>query len=106
MTTTNLGSFKKSGDGFVGNIHTLAFSAKIDLMPVEGGGDGSPAYRVSHKGREIGAAWVKTSRKSGAEFLSLKVVDLAFGGSPVYPALVESTAQPGTWNLLLNGQRD
>ena len=105
-STTFLGTFKKTGNAFTGTIHTLAFKAQIDLLPIEGSSEGAPAYRVYHAKREIGAAWVKRARKSDTEFLSLKVRDLAFGPEPVYPALVESTATPGTWNLILNGQRD
>lgn len=106
MTTTFLGTFKKTGDAYTGTIQTLSWKAQIDLLPVEGSSEGAPAYRVYHAKREIGAAWIKHARNSGAEFLSLKLRDLAFGSEPVYPALVQSTATPGTWNLLLNGQRD
>lgn len=106
MSTTFLGTFKKVGETYTGTIHTLAWKAQIDLLPIEGNSEGAPSYRVHHAKREIGAAWVKRARTSGTEFLSLKLRDLAFGPEPVYPALVESTATPGTWNLLLNGQRD
>lgn len=103
MTTTFLGTFKKTGAAFTGTIQTLAWKAQIDLLPIEGSSEGTPAYRVYHKEREIGAAWVKRARKSDQEFLSLKVRDLAFGPNPVYPALVQSTRDAGSWNLLLNG---
>ena len=107
MTTTVLGTFKKTGDAFTGMIHTLAFKAQIDLLPLDGAAsDGAPSYRVYHLKREIGAAWLKRARKSDKEFLSLKITDLAFGANPVYPALVESTTAKDTWNLLLNPSRD
>lgn len=102
--TTNLGTFKRVGETYTGKLTTLAFSAQVDLLPVEGGGDGAPDYRVYHKDREIGAAWVRRARKSDTEFLSLKLIDPALGPCAVYPALVESKT-PGTWNLLLNEQR-
>jgi uncharacterized protein (DUF736 family) len=105
-STTFLGTFKKTGNAFTGTIHTLAFKAQIDLLPIEGSSEGAPAYRVYHKEREIGAAWVKRARKSDQEFLSLKVRDLAFGSNPVYPALVQSTRDAGSWNLLLNGNSE
>lgn len=104
--TTHLGTFKKIGDTFTGKLTTLAFSVQIDLLPIEGGSDGSPDYRVYHKEREIGAAWAKRARKSDAEFLSLRIVDPALGACAIYPALVQSTKTPDTWTLLLNGQRD
>lgn len=103
--TTHLGTFKKTGETFTGKLVTLAFSAQIDLLPLEGGSDGAPDYRVYHKDREIGAAWVRRARKTDAEFLSLRIVDPAFGPCAIYPALVESKTA-GQWNLLLNGQRD
>lgn len=103
-TTTLLGTFKKTGSAFTGKIVTLAWSAQIDLLPVEGAAEGGPAYRIYHAKREIGAAWVKTTRKDPAkEFLSLKIRDLAFGSEPIYPALVQGK---DGWNLLLNGSRD
>ena len=103
--TTHLGTFKKNGTAFTGKITTLAFSAQIDLMPLEGGSDGAPDYRVYHKEREIGAAWVRGARKRDAEFLPLKITDPALGPCAVYPALVQSKTV-GTWNLLLNEARD
>lgn len=104
MTTTVLGSFKKVGEAFSGKIVTLAWSAQIDILPIEGATEGSPAYRVYHAKREIGAGWVKATRKDASKtFLSLKLRDLAFGSEPVYPALVEGKEG---WTLLLNGSRD
>ncbi len=104
--SVNLGTFKKNGSAFQGTITTLAIKAKLDLIPVEGGGDSSPDYRVQHSGREIGAAWVRRARKSDAEFLNVRVQDPALGPTPVYLALVESTREPGNWALLLNEARD
>jgi uncharacterized protein (DUF736 family) len=105
-SSTFLGTFKRTGNAYSGTLSTLAFSAQIDLTPVDGGGEGAPSHRIFHKDREIGAAWTKTARKSGAEFLSLKIRDLAFGPHPVYPALVQSTTTKDAWNLLLNEARD
>ena len=101
---THLGTLKKVGDSFTGKITTLAFSTQIDLLPLAGGSDGSPDYRVLHKDREIGAAWAKRARKSDAEYLSLRIMDPAMGPCAVYVALVESKTA-GTWNLLMNEAR-
>lgn len=105
-SSTFLGTFKRTGNAYSGKLTTLAFAAQIDLLPVDGGGDGAPSHRVYHKDREIGAAWTKVARKSGSEFLSLKIRDLAFGSAPVYPALVQSAKDANSWNLLLNEARD
>lgn len=101
---TTLGTFTKTGDTYTGELTTLAFSARIDLLPVEGGADGAPDYRVYHGKREIGAGWTRRAKRSDAEFVSLKLIDPPLGPCAIYPALVESR-EAGTWNLILNEQR-
>lgn len=100
--TTHLGTFERSGGGYVGTLETLSFSAIVQLRPNVAENEKAPDYRVfSESGREIGAAWVRKSRK-GSEFISLKVQDPALGSLPIYPSLVQSERNPGNWTLLLN----
>ncbi len=101
--TTHLGTFRKVGEAFSGKIQTLAFSADLDLLPVEGGSDRAPDYRIYHQKREVGAAWLKRARKTETDYLSLKISDPALGSLPIYPVLLPSERGPD-WNLLLSGR--
>jgi uncharacterized protein (DUF736 family) len=76
-----IGTFKKDGNGFAGNIETLTLRAKITFEPTDKKGDKAPDYRVflisDDFTAEIGAAWKKTSRE-GAEYLSVSIDDPSF----------------------------
>ena len=76
-----IGTFKKEGNGYAGNIETLTLKAKITFEPQEKRSDKAPDFRVFHISddftSEIGAAWKKTS-KEGAEYLSGSIDDPSF----------------------------
>jgi uncharacterized protein (DUF736 family) len=76
-----IGTFKKDGDGFTGNIETLTLRAKVSLAPAAKKNDNAPDYRVTQHAdgfsSEIGAAWKRTS-KEGAEYLSVSIDDPSF----------------------------
>ena len=77
-----IGTFKKDGNGYTGNIETLTLRAKITFEPNTQKGDNSkaPDYRVFHISdgftSEIGAAWTKT--KENSEYLSVSLDDPSF----------------------------
>jgi uncharacterized protein (DUF736 family) len=76
-----IGTFKKDGNGYAGNIETLTLRAKITFEPTDKRGDKAPDYRVflisDDFTSEIGAAWKKISRES-AEYLSVSIDDPSF----------------------------
>jgi uncharacterized protein (DUF736 family) len=76
-----IGTFKKDGAGYAGNVETLTLKAKITFEPANKKSDKAPDFRVFHltegNSSEIGAAWKKTS-KEGAEYLSVSIDDPSF----------------------------
>ena len=93
-----IGTFKKDGAGFTGTIETLTFRAKVTFEPVEKRSDRAPDFRVFHitesYSSEIGAAWTKSSKKSGAEYLSGSIDDPAFP-APIDFRLVKTGTEQG-----------
>lgn len=86
-----IGTFTKSGDGsYTGAIKTLSLNVKqAQLRPVEKGSENAPDYRIFAAGTEFGAAWKKTSRDTGRDYLSVKLDDPSFP-APIYANLVDA----------------
>ncbi|PWB79552.1 MAG: DUF736 domain-containing protein [Methylocystaceae bacterium] len=83
----NIGSFKKSGNEFQGEIVTLSVQAKgVRIVPeTNRASDNAPSHRV-HLGRiDLGACWSKRSTE-GRDYLSVKLDDPSFP-APIYANL-------------------
>jgi uncharacterized protein (DUF736 family) len=76
-----IGHVTKSQDGnFKGQLKTLSFRAPIDiLLNPSKSSDTQPDYRVYSQAVEIGAGWTKKGKTSGEDYISLTLVDPAFG---------------------------
>ena len=85
---SNIGTFTKQEDGFVGTLRTLAFNAKLKIVPVAKDNDKGPDYRVLAGATEIGAAWKRQS-KANKTYLSVRLDDPSFP-APVDARLVDS----------------
>jgi uncharacterized protein (DUF736 family) len=83
----NIGTFKKSGQEFLGEIVTLSVQTKgVRIVPETGrNGDSAPSHRVYVGRAEIGAAWSKRSNE-GRDYLSVKLDDPSFN-APIYANL-------------------
>jgi len=91
----NIGSFKKSGDEFQGEIVTLSLQAKgVRIVPeTSRANDNAPSHRV-YRGRvELGAAWPKCSNE-GRDYLSIKLDDPSFT-APIFANLFEDETGDG-----------
>src|SRR5215470_1718534 len=68
----NIGSFKKAGNDFQGEIITLSLQAKnVRIVPEENrSNENAPSHRIFVGRAEIGAAWSKRSEE-GRDYLSL-----------------------------------
>jgi uncharacterized protein (DUF736 family) len=90
----NIGLFTKNEHGYlVGNLPTLNLRG-ISLEPVSSKvAAKSPDYFASIEGAELGAAWLKTSKK-GSKYLSFKVV---VPGLPALWLAILSTKQEGQY---------
>ena len=85
----NIGTFKKSGQEFQGEIVTLALQSRgVRIVPdANRASDNAPSHRVYVGRVEIGAAWSKRSNE-GRDYLSVKLDDPSFT-APIYANLVE-----------------
>ena len=85
---SNIGSFTKQEDGFVGTLRTLAFNAKLKIVSVAKDSDKGPDYRVLAGAMEIGAAWKRQSKANKA-YLSVRLDDPSFP-TPLNARLVDA----------------
>ncbi len=85
----NIGSFKKVGDEFQGEILTLTVQTKNVRIVAETkrSNDDAPSHRVYVGRAEIGAAWSKRSN-DGRDYLSLKLDDPSFN-APIFANLFD-----------------
>lgn len=83
-----IGTFKKTGDEYTGEIVTLSVQAKkVRIVPSDKRpSDSAPTHRVFVGQAEIGAGWTKTSQ-SGRDYLALKLDDPSFA-TPVFANLI------------------
>ena len=91
----NIGSFKKSGNEYQGEIVTLSVQARgVRIVPeTNRSNDNAPSYRVFVGRAEIGAAWSKRSNE-GRDYLSLKLDDPSFN-APIFANLFDDEEGDG-----------
>ncbi|MFD1797067.1 MULTISPECIES: DUF736 domain-containing protein [Paracoccus] len=84
-----IGTFKKTGNEFTGEIVTLSVQAKgVRIIPdTRATGENAPSHRVLVGRAEIGAAWSKRSNE-GRDYLGLKLDDPSFT-APIYANLFD-----------------
>ena len=85
----NIGSFKKIGEEFQGEIVTLSLQTKgVRIVPeTDRTNDNAPSHRVYVGRAEIGAGWSKRSSE-GREYISLKLDDPSLN-SAIYANLFD-----------------
>ena len=85
----NIGSFKKTGQEFQGEIVTLSLQTKgVRIVPeTDRTNDNAPSHRIYVGRAEIGAAWPKRSTE-GRDYLSVKLDDPSFT-TPIYANLFD-----------------
>ena len=84
----NIGSFKKVGNDFNGEIVTLSLQARgvrIVAEDIRSASGNAPSHRIYAGRAEIGAGWSKRSDE-GRDYLSLKLDDPSFN-APIYANL-------------------
>jgi uncharacterized protein (DUF736 family) len=91
----NIGSFKKVGADFQGEIVTLSLQTKgVRIVPeANRSNDNAPSHRVYVGRAEIGAAWSKRSNE-GRDYLSLKLDDPSFN-APIFANLFDDEEGEG-----------
>lgn len=85
----NIGSFKKVGQEYQGDIITLSVQAKgVRIVPeASNGNENAPSHRVFVGRAEIGAGWSRTSAEN-RDYLSVKLDDPSFS-QPIYASLFQ-----------------
>src|SRR5882724_4492128 len=91
-----IGTFKKSGNEFQGEIVTLSLQSKgVRIVPDSNRmTDNAPSHRIYVGRAEIGAGWSKRSNE-GRDHLSVKLDDPSFT-VPIYANLVEDDGESFT----------
>jgi uncharacterized protein (DUF736 family) len=86
----NIGSFKKSGQEFQGEIVTLSLKTKgVRIVPeTDRTNDNAPSHRVYVGRAEVGAAWSKRSTEVGSNVLVSATVPDEVRTAAVKPTLV------------------
>ncbi|MDE8345363.1 MAG: DUF736 domain-containing protein [Acidocella sp.] len=100
----NIGSFKKSGNEYQGEIVTLSVQTKgVRIVPeATRSNDNAPSHRIFVGRAEIGAAWSKRSSE-GREYLSVKLDDPSFN-APIFANLFDDEDGEGS-NLIWSRSR-
>ena len=101
----NIGSFKKSGNEYQGEIVTLSVEAKgVRIVPeTNRPNDNAPSHRVFVGRAEIGAAWSKQSNE-GRNYLSLKLDDPSFN-APIFANLFDDPDGEGYTLIWSRGRK-
>ncbi|WP_419914873.1 DUF736 domain-containing protein [Hoeflea sp.] len=99
-----IGTFKRTGNEFVGEIVTLNVKAQnVRIVPEDGqAGDNAPSHRVYVDRAEIGAGWSKRSNEN-RDYLSLKLDDPSFN-QPIYANLFADGGEE-TYSLIWSRAR-
>ena len=100
----NIGTFKKSGDEYQGEIVTMSVQQKkVRIVPEDATeNDAAPSHRVFVGRAEIGAAWAKQT-KDGRHYLSVKLDDPSFNDA-IYASLFDDE-DGKTFNLIWSRPR-
>ncbi len=101
----NIGSFKKSGNEFQGEIVTLSLQAKgVRIVPeANRTNDNAPSHRVYIGRVEVGAGWSKRSAE-GRDYLSVKLDDPSFN-APIYANLFDDEEGEGHTLIWSRGRK-
>lgn len=90
----NIGTFKKVGNDYQGEILTMSVQTKnVRIIPEDSmANDNAPSHRVFVGRAEIGAAWAKRSSE-GRDYLSVKLDDPSFT-APIFANLFDDEDGP------------
>ncbi len=91
----HIGTFKKTGNDYQGEILTLSVQTKNVRIVTEANraSDNAPSHRIYVGRAEIGAAWSKTSNE-GRDYLSVKLDDPSFT-APIFANLFDDEGGEG-----------
>jgi uncharacterized protein (DUF736 family) len=83
-----IGYVRRTGKGFEGNLNTPSIKSKVAIVTNAGKtNEGQPDYLVFVDGAEVGGAWIRQSRASGCDYVSLSIAAPEFGPRRLYANL-------------------
>ncbi len=88
----SIGTFTKTENGFTGSVKTLTLNVKAKIVAADKENERAPDFRIFAGTTEFGAAWKKTARETGRDYLSVKLDDPSFP-APIYASLVEAEGE-------------
>jgi len=88
-----IGQLKRNreSDTYTGTLRTLTLRADIALRRVDRTSEKAPDYRITADGAEVGAAWIRPTKKGG-QYVSLVLDDPSFP-APVWANLGKAPGQ-------------
>ncbi|OYV99164.1 MAG: hypothetical protein B7Z58_18810 [Acidiphilium sp. 37-64-53] len=100
----NIGTFKKVGNEFHGEIVTLSVQTKnVRIVPeTNRTSDNAPSHRIYVSKADLGAGWSKRSAE-GRDYISVKLDDPSFS-APIYANLFGDEGSDG-YTLIWFGKR-
>ncbi|MBW4089869.1 MAG: DUF736 domain-containing protein [Proteobacteria bacterium] len=98
-----IGTFTTKDGKIVGKVRTLTLDAPLAFLPNENReAADAPAYRIFCGKTEVGAAWAKTSDRTGRDYFSVRLDDPSLP-APIYASLI---AQDDGSHALIWSRRD
>ena len=104
MATIGTVQYDEAKDRFFGTLTTLTIKAAIELVPSRKTNDAQPDYRILSGDTEIGAAWKRTSERSGNDYVSLSFEAPEFGRTRLFANLGRMPGQddPNVLSIIWN----
>jgi uncharacterized protein (DUF736 family) len=89
-----IGYVRRTGKGFEGNLNTPSIKSKVAIVTNAGKtNEAQPDYLVFVDGAEVGGAWIRQSRASGCDYVSLSIAAPEFGPRRLYANLGKAGGQ-------------
>ena len=108
--SNKLASLTKTDKGiYTGTLATMAVRTKINVVPNAMASGDQPDYRIFANGDyEIGAAWKKTSERTGSEYLSVKMAAPELGAMSIYANVIalDEIGEDNVTHLMLWSARE
>jgi uncharacterized protein (DUF736 family) len=103
MIMTQIGSFRRTSDGYEGRLHSLNLDMTLCLFAAPSSDtEHAPDWRIHRSdcdnGPEVGAGWNRTGEKAGA-YIAL-LIDCPSLAQPIRANLFRSGADEDAWHLM------
>jgi len=94
---------------YTGTLATMAVRTKVNIVPNAMASGDQPDYRIFANGDyEVGAAWKKTSDRTGSDYLSVKMAAPELGAMAIYANVIalDEIGEDNVTHLMLWSARE